>query len=331
MPSITLSSGASFTAEIGVSILDAGMAANLSLPYSCKTGRCSTCKCKIIQGETNAMQVETGLSDADKAEGWVLSCIRTATTDLVLEMEDLGSVVMPKVRTWPCRIDRIEQLAVDVIRVQLRLPPTANFSFIPGQYIDVIGPGGLRRSYSLASAGYTDKQLEVHIRAIDGGAMSQYWFRNAKVNDLLHIKGPLGTFFFRDIADIDLIFLATGTGIAPVKAMLESLPHLQKEQYPKSVTVLWGGRMPQDFYIEVADILGGHHYIPVLSRPDKQWTGAQGYVQDVLLDLSPDFKNAAVYACGSDAMIRSAKKSLMDAGLPSKRFYSDAFVCSATI
>ena len=329
MQEITLSSGARFTAETGISILDAGAKAQVSLPYSCKTGRCSTCKCKVISGETYALNPESGLTDKEKADGWILSCVRTVVTDTVLEIDDLGGTVLPVAKTLPCRINSIERLTYDVIQVHLRLPPTADFVYAPGQYINIIGPNGIQRSYSLANANSADKMLELHIRAVNGGVMSEYWFNQARTNDLLRLKGPLGTFFLRDAADIHLIFLATGTGIAPVKAILESIPDLPIQNRPKSVTVLWGGRTPDDLYLDVGGMPGGHHFIPVLSRAGEVWTGARGYVQEALVSISPDLSSAAVYACGSDAMIHSAREVLAQAGLPRQRFYSDAFVCSA--
>ena len=173
MTKITLSSGINFNAAPEASILDAAVQAQVSLPYSCKTGRCSTGKCKVISEVTTALQPEYGLTDEEKLGGWILSCVRSAETNLVLEVDDLGGVILPPVKTLPCRINQIEHLAPDVIRVYLRLPPTADFSFMPGQYINVIGPGGTRRSYSLANARFSDKLLELHIRAVEGGAIDR--------------------------------------------------------------------------------------------------------------------------------------------------------------
>lgn len=326
---VKLSSGREFQAAPDLSLVDAASAAGLTLPHSCKTGRCSTCKCKVLQGETTALQTEAGLSAEEKAEGWILSCVRAAQTDVTLEVEDFGGLVLPTSKTLPCRISSIDRLAADVIRVILRLPPTADFKAIPGQYIDVIGPGGVRRSYSLANANTSDKTLELHIRSVEGGAMSDYWFNHAKANDLLRLNGPLGTFFLRNVAQLNLVFLATGTGIAPVKAMLESLVGQAPEQAPKSVTVFWGGRTTEDLYFDVQAVPASHQFVPVLSRVAAGWAGASGYVQNALLAAQPDLANTVVYACGSDAMIRSAKTSLMSAGLPAARFYSDAFVSSA--
>ena len=328
MQTVTLCSGKSFTSTAGTSILDAGASAHVALPYSCKTGRCSTCKCKVTAGQTVALHPESGISEQEKADGWILSCVRAAVTDITIEVDDLRE--MPPVKTLACRINSLERLTPDVVKVELRLPPTANFAFIPGQYIDVIGAGGMRRSYSLASADNSGHTLELQIRAVDDGVMSDYWFKRANANDLLRLSGPFGTFFLRDVAGLDLIFLATGTGIAPVKAILESLPSLPPDNCPASVTVVWGGRVLADLYFDVTALPGKHPFIPVLSRASPEWTGACGYVQDALLRHAPDLGKAMVYACGSEAMIRSAKTALTEAGLSDHRFFADAFVCSGT-
>lgn len=328
MPQVVLNSGVTFYSRGGDTILDAALRAGIALPYSCKTGRCSACRCKVISGETSQLMPDAVLSDTERLDGWILGCIHSAKTDLFLEIEDMGGFVIPPVKTLPCRISEVRLLTIDVVQVLLRLPPATDFRYLPGQHIEIIGPNGIRRSYSLANAGFAEKSLELHIRYVQGGVMSDYWFKRAKPNDLLRLNGPLGTFFLRDTAGIDLLFLVTGTGIAPVKAMLESLSNIPTDQMPKSVTVLWGGRKPEDFYFDVSHLPIHHTYIPVLSRSLDGWTGDKGYIQDVLLDTDPDLSNAAVYACGSDAMIHSAKARLVAAGLPVKRFFSDAFVSS---
>jgi CDP-4-dehydro-6-deoxyglucose reductase len=156
-----------------------------------------------------------------------------------------------------------------------------------------------------------------------------YWFKQAKVNDLLRFNGPLGTFFLLGLDQLNLVFLATGTGIESVKAVLESLSHIALEQAPQSVTVFWGGRTADDLYFDPQVIPAGHRFVPVLSRASAGWAGASGYVQNALLATQPDLDRTAVYVCGSDAMIRNAKSSLLVAGLPDNRFFADAFVPSA--
>jgi CDP-4-dehydro-6-deoxyglucose reductase, E3 len=330
MPLVVLPTGESFEASIGVSILDAASRAHIFLPYSCKTGRCSTCKCRVVSGTTRVLHPEIGLKEEDWVGGWILSCVRSVETDVVLDVDNLGAGELPVPKMLPCRIGEIKRPVPDVVQVFLRLPPKAEFHFIPGQYVNVIGAGGIQRSYSIANTNFDEGVLELHIRAVAGGAMSDYWFGHARQNDLLRLNGPLGTFFLRKTAGLDLVFLATGTGIAPVKAMLGAIAYLPHEEQPRTVTVLWGGRRSEDFYLNMADIPLTFTFIPVQSRPCEGWDGARGYVQDALLNLGLNFRNTTVYACGSDAMIHGAKARLLKAGLPAKNFYSDAFVSSGT-
>jgi CDP-4-dehydro-6-deoxyglucose reductase len=332
VPQIKNSHGLEFEAQAGESILDAALRAGVSLPYSCRTGRCSTCKCRIESGDTYALHPETGLTPAELADGWVLSCVRSALGDTVLDVEDLGGVQLAPPRTQPCRVASLDRLSPDVVQVVLRLPPTVTFAYEPGQYIDVIGPGGIRRSYSIANAQVPGRTIDLHIREVEGGAMSAYWFDSAKPNDLLRLHGPLGTFFLRDVTDVDLVFLATGTGIAPIKAMLESLPG-RTGGMPRSIRVFWGARRKADIYwqppVGVADI--PIDFVPVLSREDADWPGARGHVQDIFLASAGamELSRCRVYACGSDTMIHAARHRLIEAGVNERHFLSDAFVCSA--
>jgi CDP-4-dehydro-6-deoxyglucose reductase len=284
----------------------------------------------VLSGQSVATVDELGLTLDEKAQGFILCCVRSALSDMLIDVEDLGNQVIPEVKTLPTRISSIEKLAPDVLGVKLRFPPNTPFTFLAGQYIDVIGPGGIRRSYSVANAPSSDNQLQLHIRGVQSGAMSQYWFDQAKVNDLLRINGPLGSFFTRTLTGLNLVLLATGTGIAPVKAMLEQLANAPLHDQPLSATLYWGGRKLQDLYLDPRQWHASLHYVPVLSRAPDDWTGARGHVQHSLLSENPDLTNIVVYACGSDAMIKSAKFELTQAGMPDKRFYSDAFVASGT-
>jgi CDP-4-dehydro-6-deoxyglucose reductase, E3 len=328
MPLVRTSYEKKFSQAEGQTLLVAAEEAGLCLPYSCKTGRCGTCKCRVLRGKSVAITDELGLTCEEKAEGFVLSCVRIALTDVLIEVDDLGDQVLPEVKTLPVRIGGLEKPTPDVLCVRLRLPPNTSFRYLAGQYVDVIGPGGIRRSYSIANAPATDNQLQLHIRAVQGGAMSHYWFEQAKVNDLLRINGPLGSFFTRSLNGLQLVFMATGTGIAPIKAMLEELENSPLDDQPLSVTVYWGGRELRDLYVDPFQWHRSLRFVPVLSRAAKGWTGARGYVQQSLLADKLDFSNTVVYACGSYAMIQSAKAVLTEAGLSTKRFFSDAFVSS---
>jgi CDP-4-dehydro-6-deoxyglucose reductase len=284
----------------------------------------------VISGKSVATIDELGLTLEEKSQGFILSCVRSALSDMLIEVEDLGDQVIPEVKTLPVRISSLEKLSSNALSIKLRFPPNTSFTFLAGQYIEVIGPEGIRRSYSVANAPAADQQLQLHVRAVQGGAMSQYWFEQAKVNDLLRINGPLGTFFTRPLKGLHLVFLATGTGIAPVKAMLEQLAHAPLDDQPLSVTLYWGGREPKDLYADPSQWHSSLRYVPVLSRAPDDWTGVRGHVQKALLSDEPDWVNTVVYACGSNAMILSAKAELTKSELSVKRFYSDAFVPSGT-
>ena len=333
MSLVTLSNGTSFEAGRGTSMLDAALAKGVVLEHSCRTGRCGSCKARLTHGSSAALREPVALTPEEHQHGWVLTCTDEALSDVHLDIEDLGALAGIQTRVMPARISRLEQLARDVVRVELRLPPKSLFRFLAGQYLDVTSPGGVKRSYSIASAAATPDNVELQIRRVDGGQLSSYWFDQAKANDLLRFNGPRGTFFLRPVAGLDLVFLATGTGIAPILAMLLQLSTTEQAQQPRSVTLYWGGRHREDLYIDPTVSAPVLRYVPVLSRGDVDWTGAHGHVQDVLINdvahnAAPPLANAAVYACGSEAMIHGARQLLVDNGLVPKRFYFDAFVSS---
>lgn len=323
---VRLANGSSFESDQNMTILNAAMASGITLEYSCRTGRCGVCKAKIVTGDTELLSTETFLTSEDMARGFILTCCRTATSDLELDIEDLGDLANYKPKTIPAKIDSINPVAQNVVEVVLRTPPTSNLKFRAGQYIDVIGPGGVRRSYSLANAPRDDGKLRLEVRRVVGGKLSQYWFCEAKTNDLLRIEGPLGTFCIRAKPSENLLLLATGTGIAPIKAILEELSSERGLVFNR-IYLYWGGRTSDDLYWQPNFVNLPLTYIPVLSRAEG-WTGRRGYVQDAVIADQIDLANSSVYACGSESMIQSAQKTLVAGGLNPKQFYSDAFVSS---
>ena len=325
---IQTAAGKSFHAVSGQTLLEAAEKSGILMPYSCRTGRCSSCKVKVISGQSHTQQAELGLNEAETAQGWVLSCVRVPDSDMQIDVEDLGDIVIPPAKTMPCRIKTIERLGPDVVRIMLRTPPSTPLTWLAGQYIDVIGPEGVRRSYSLANSSLVSNELELHVRQVSGGVLSHYWFDQARPNDLLRLHGPLGTSFMRDVTGKDVIFMATGTGLAPIKAMLEELVANGRLAWARSVHVFWGARQAEDLYWSLS-VPESVTFVPVLSRPADGWTGETGYVQAACLKYLSDFSQAQVYACGSESMIAGAKAALSAAGLAEKDFHADAFVSSS--
>lgn len=328
MSTVTLSNERTFSCEPDVTLLDSAKKQGVTLEYSCRSGRCGVCKAHVI-GDTEVIHHdETALSSEELAAGYILTCCRTALTDVRLDIEDLSQFEDIKSKTLPCRVDSFRRLADDVVEVVLRLPPKDPLNYMPGQYVEIIGKNGVRRSYSIANAPRQDGKLELQIRQVEGGVMSQYWFEELGTDDLLRLEGPQGTFALRDTLPENLVFLATGTGIAPVKAILEQLKANPEQAANKKIWVYWGGRYAKDIYWQPEQQAPAFSFIPVLSRPDSGWIGRTGYVQDVLEHDGVDLANAVVYACGSEHMIHGAKEKLVTLGLPHRNFYSDAFVSS---
>ncbi len=189
---------------------------------------------------------------------------------------------------------------------------------------------GVRRSYSIANAPRANKTIELDIRYFEGGVLSAYWFGNAAVGDLLRVELPLGTFFLRDDPVTTIIFLATGTGIAPVRAMLDEIAANPSMIGTAQVSVYWGNRQPEDFYWHPPSEMRVS-FNTVLSRSNACWTGRTGYVQDAVVTDGVDLSKSVVYACGSQAMIDAARLSFHDRGLPDHHYHFDAFVSSASV
>lgn len=327
MANITLVTGRQFVTDSSLSILDAARAQGITLEYSCRTGRCGICKASVITGKTSVLRVEESLSDEDRCAGMILTCCRAAVDDTVLDVEPLDRLADINIRTIPARIASIERLAPDIVRVILRTPPASPLRYLAGQYVDVIADG-VRRSYSLANAPRDDALLELIVKRYPGGRLSNYWFERAQPNDLLRIEGPFGTFFLRDDGPTHIMFLATGTGIAPVKALLEELATDPARAARHRLSVFWGNRAAESFCWDPIGLgldIGMHH---LMSDPAATWAGVRGYVQDAALRQGIDPTDTVVYACGSQTMIASARDSLLAAGLPPRRFFSDAFVSS---
>jgi len=312
-----------FESTANESILSAALRAGLFFEYSCKNGQCGVCKTTLLEGKVEEIQPQLALTKNDLAENKILTCCCTPKAGILIDAIDLSALHGIEAKTLPARIQAIKKHTNKIIEVTLRLPPTANFMFLEGQYIDVIF-GSLRRSYSIASTA-KQKEITLLIKRFENGKMSDYWFNQAKDNDLLRIEGPKGTFFLRD-ADKPLVFLATGTGIAPIISILQKLEANPEYQQLQKLTVYWGSRYPDEFFWQPSFKKLNIAFIKVCSTPGYSDDFAHGYVQNVALEKDEDLIASHIYACGSNAMIQAAKQLFMKAGLPENYFYSDAFV-----
>lgn len=312
----------SFQCDAEQTIIQAAQSSSLLIDHSCLSGRCISCKAKLIAGSTKAVKEELGLTEAEKAEGYILTCVHKPTSDIELDVEILENVKFIKSKTFPAKISSIIKLTADVIKLVLRFPPNADFEFLPGQYVNVI-KGNIKRSYSVAGAKELNT-LEFYIKKYEQGQMSKYLFGEAKENDLLRVEGPLGSFFLRENSLQNLIFLATGTGIAPILSILKSSDN-DELLSKRNIYLFHGGRFKDDLIEQDFLRQSNINYYPTLSR-EKKDDFHFGYIQHILLSEKIDLSKATIYACGSEKMIKDAKSVLIDAGLSLKEYYSDAFL-----
>jgi len=325
MFNIILKNNKSFFCDSHTTIFDAAKKAGIVLDHSCLNARCSSCIVKVISGNTINKEEELVLTEEDKNNNFVLSCNAKPLSDIELDIEDLGEITLFEKKIIPSKINIIEKLTDDIFKIVLRIPPNSNFNFNSGQYVNII-KGNLTRSYSIANSSNHKNQLEFFIKKYTNGLMSEYFFKEAKINDLLRLEGPIGTFFLRDSSFKNIIFLATGTGIAPINSILEGLDKSHEQYQNKNLWVIVGARYQKDLFWEPNFKNLNIKYIPVLSRQDNDWNGEKGYVQDIVLKQQIDLENTQVYACGSNEMIKSAKELFFRNNLKENNFFSDAFV-----
>lgn len=331
-------SGRQFSASGQETILAAAIHAGVGLPYGCKDGACGSCKCKKLSGEvTHDGYSENALSDAELAAGLILTCRATATSDVVLESRQVTGANAFPIKKMPVRVNALEKLSHDVMRVQLQLPANAAFQFHAGQYLEFILRDGSRRAYSMATpphAAAKTPAVELHIRHMPGGKFTDHVFGAMKEKEILRAEGPFGSFFLREDSAKPMIFLASGTGFAPIKALLE---HMQHQGITRPVSLYWGGRRPEDLYMdawlkELSAAMPNLSYVPVVSDalPEDHWSGRTGYVHLAVLDDFADLSGHEVYACGAPVVVDAARSSYTSQrGLPEECFFADAFTSEA--
>ena len=328
-------SGHQFTVQDDETILEAGLREGFALPYGCRNGACGACKGKVLSGQLDyGTHSPNALKDEDKTQGRALFCRAKPLSDLTIEVKEIGAARDIVVKTLPCRVEKLEKRADDVMLMKIKLPANERLQFLPGQYIDFQLKDGHTRSYSLANPPHDDALLELHIRHVPGGLFSDQVFSTMKERDILRLKGPLGSFFIREDSDKPIIFVAGGTGFAPVKSMLE---HAFAAHTDRELVLYWGVRSLKDLYMaELPQQWLAEHpnfsFIPVLSdpQPGDRWQGRNGFVHQAVLADFDDLSGYQVYACGAPAMVDSARESFVSTRrLPEDEFFADAFVYAA--
>jgi len=307
-------------------VLAAAQLAGLPLPHSCRSGRCGSCRARLLSGRIEyAAGPPLGLSAQESREGYVLLCQALARSDLVVEARLIQSAAAAEIKTLPSRIARRVPLAPDVMRLVLRVPAVEPIEFQAGQYLDVLLEGGLRRSYSVANAPNAGSQFELHVRHVQGGVFSDALFATLREGALLTIEGPLGRFLYQDGTE-PAIFIAGGTGFAPIKAMLGQA---LAESSPRQLQLYWGAREAAGLYEEAlvrrwAEQHPRFTVHTVLSQVPTTSHRA-GWVHEAVLHDHPDLAPFAVYAAGPPAMVAAIRAAFPAHGVHPERLFLDSF------
>jgi CDP-4-dehydro-6-deoxyglucose reductase len=334
MPQVTIiPTGQRFAADPGENLLAAALRAGLNLPHSCKGGHCASCRARVLSGEFAYPEPElpAGITAEEAAEHYALLCQAVALTDVVVETREVRPAPDIEVRSLPCRIDRMDRLADDVLAVFLRLPAVEHLPFRAGQYLDFILSGGRRRSFSIASAPDDGPTIELHVRRASSSGFTGQLFDTMRSGTLLRIEGPLGQFWFRNESPRPALMIGGGTGYAPLRAMLRQLLAVGDR---RPVTLYWGARAQGDLYehhwlTSLATTRARFDYRPVLSAPrpdDDAQPAAIGLVHEaVLADLGDRLASCDVYASGPPAMVEAIRHSFIERGLPREQLFFDSF------
>jgi CDP-4-dehydro-6-deoxyglucose reductase len=331
-------SGRRFSVERDEAILQAAIRQGVGLPYGCKDGACGSCKSRLLEGRViHGAHQHKALSVEEEEAGFMLTCCAAAQTDLVLEARTVAGAGEIPVRKMPSRVISIARPAPDVAIVKMQLPANDPLRYRAGQYIEFLLRDGLRRSYSMANAPHTqgDKPwIELHIRHMPGGMFTDQVFGTMKEKDILRLEGPFGSFFLREDSDKPMVLLASGTGFAPIKAIVEEM---RFKGIARPAVLYWGCRGKADLYLhdwaaQMAAEMPNLRYVPVLSepRPEDRWTGRTGFVHQAVTADLPDLSGHQVYACGAPIMVESAQRDFIEkCGLPDEDFLADSFTSEA--
>ena len=327
-------SGRTYVAEADEALLAAAIRNGIGLPYGCKDGACGSCKCKKLEGTiVQGTHQLKALSAEEASQGFILTCCATALTDVVIESRNVTDESAFPIKKMPTRVASLARASHDVMVLRLQLPAADVFKYHAGQYVEFMLAGGARRAYSMANAPHTQldtPQVELHVRHMPGGKFTDHVFSAMKEKEILRVEGPFGSFYLREDSTKPMVLLASGTGFAPIKAIIE---HMQFKAITRPAVLYWGGRRPADLYMhdwvlaKVAE-MPNLSYVPVISDAlaEDAWTGRTGFVHNAVLQDLPDLSTHQVYACGAPIVVDSAQAAYLQAGLPKDEFFADSFV-----
>ena len=317
--------GVEFEIKPSQTILEAAISSGLTLPYGCRSGSCGSCKATIIKGEVFHEDVMPGvLTDQDKSEQNFLLCKTYATSDVTITSAVEKKLDEFPKKITPVRVEKLNLLNHDVMQILLKLPAGENLQFKAGQYLEFILKDGARRAFSMANAP-SDDLIELHVRLIKGGTFTNYVFNEMKEKSIHRIEASIGNFYLRE-SDRPMIFVAGGTGFAPIKSIINDCHRAGVE---RKIYLYRGFKTHKDLYQDevVENWKKNINNFESINIYSEEVVNGQEKIlvhKKVIKDLG-QLDSFDVYCCGAPGMIEVAYKEFVEAGLNPNSFYSDAF------
>nr|WP_295970736.1 2Fe-2S iron-sulfur cluster-binding protein [uncultured Bacillus sp.] len=324
-------SGKTIFVKEGQTLLDAAIRNGVRVAYGCRHGSCSACKCQVLDGDFEIMDrvSEYSLMSFEREEGYTLMCSTLAESDLVIEVEEEESdLPYFTVHDFAAEVIENKQCTADIHIIKLKLLEPGQIAYAAGQFFEFDIPGlEETRAYSLANQCNGHRILEFHVKRVPEGNGSNYMC-DLEAGYQVTGSGPYGTMQLRDRAK-DLIFVAGGSGMAPIKSLIEEL---FSESFEKEAWFFYGARTVKDLYLteewmELADQHPNFHFVPALSDQESsgEWEGDTGFIADVISRKLDKMTNADAYLCGPPIMIETTCDVLYKAGVKGSNIFYDEF------
>ncbi len=309
-----------FFVEGSDTILDAALRAGISLRYGCSNGNCGLCKARVVSGKTLPMRhSDYAFSDAEKNQGYVLLCAHTAVTDLEIEASEIGGAQDIPEQQIATRVKKIEPLGDDMVLLHLQTPRTKRLQFLAGQSVTLETGNGAEEDFPVASCPCDDRNLQFHVQRLPGNRLADYVFRKLKNGDIVALAGPKGEFTLNEDSPRSLIFIAHGTGFAPIKSLIE---HAMARDVAETMHLYWisgaDGHYLNNLCRAWADALDNFHYTPLTAEAAKSASALKQLTKD-----HPDLSGFDIYAAGPEAFLTSVKKYLRDNKFPENQLITN--------
>ena len=314
----------------GETVADAAYRQGINIPLDCRDGACGACKCLAEAGryDLGDNYIEDALSEAEKAEGLVLTCQMRLESDCVLRIPASSEVCKTAQASYEALISDVRALSPSVISLSIKGASLARLSFLPGQYVNLKVPGSDQsRAYSFSSLPQ-DGEVSFLIRNVPGGLMSGYLSRQARAGDAMTLTGPLGSFYLREIRR-PLLMLAGGTGLAPFTAMLEKIAESGSEH---PVHLIYGvthdaDLVEMDRLQEFAARIPAFSFTACVASPESHYPH-KGYVTQHIAPRHLNDGEVDIYLCGPPPMVEAVNGFLREQGIQPANFHYEKFAAS---